>query len=177
MRAVTFQSYKHFINPSRVDPTYVRLHTPFASNRGQLYVDKKLAMCLSVGLATESYLINGKPDKKVNQKQIVVMLHTQEGDRYGAFVCMVFNADQNQMVAQVSKTGIAFSTMSEAVQKAQPPSSMLSPTKSPLAARIAQKAATSGNASSSRARTALDFEEHGAFEFFFFFYVLSFLRR
>jgi hypothetical protein len=161
MNAITFQSYKHYINPSRVNPTYVKLHTPQASNRGQLYVGKKLAICLSVGSSTESYLKNVPEDRKVRQKQLAILLHTQEGERYGAFVCMVFNANKAEMVAQVSDRGLVFSSMSQAAQSTRSASKMLSPVKSPLAARVAAKTATKGPSSypSPTARTSLDFDE------------------
>jgi hypothetical protein len=163
MNAITFQAYKHFINPSRADPMYVRLHTPQGSNRGQLYVGNRLAMCLSVGSSTESYIKHVPEERRVRQKQLTILLHTQEGERYGAFACMVFNAHKAEMVAQVSDRGLVFSSMSQTAQLSKSPSKMLSSIKSPLAARFAAKTTSKGRSSLplQTSRTALDFDEIG----------------
>jgi hypothetical protein len=160
MKAVTFQHYKHFINPSRVDPTYVRVKVPFTPGRGHLYVANSLAMCLSVGFSTESLLLEGPQDRKVRQKQISILLHTQEGERYGAFACMVFNANKHSMVAQVSDTGLSFSTMAQTKEKPPSQFKMVSPVKSPLISHLETK---TGRRLSARTKTAIDFDERGHF--------------
>jgi len=138
---------------------------PFTPGRGQLYVENSLAMCLSVGFSTESLLLEGPQDRKIKQKQITILLHTQEGERYGAFACMVFNADKDFMVAQVSESGLCFTTMAQVKDKAHSKSHMISPIKSPLAARLA---ATRGDRPSARIRTTIDFEDKGTINYFSF---------
>ena len=149
-------------------------------NRGQLFVGKKLAMCLSVGCCTESYLIDVPAERKVKQKLVTILLHTQEGERYGAFVCMAFHAKDHRMVAQLSQRGLSFSTMSQNVKTSRPTSQMVSPVKSPLASRIAAKGPSFGAFSTSNARTSKDFDDDGMslfyFILFFFLVVIRFHR-
>ena len=163
MKAVTFQHYKHFINPSRADPTYVRVHVPFAG-RGQLFVENNLAMCLSVGFSTESLLLEGPQDRKVKQKQISILLHTQEGERYGAFACMAFNASKHSMIAQVSESGLSFCTMAQTKEKPPSQFQMVSPIKSPLISRLESK---TGRRPSARAKTTINFDDKGGFRFLY----------
>jgi hypothetical protein len=150
------------------------MHCQSGNSRGHLYVGKKIAMCLTVGFVTESSLIDVPEDKKVRQKQILLILHTQEGERFGAFACMVFNADDDGLTAQFADKGLSFSTMSESSGTLQSASNMLSPIKSPLASRLAAKEIetkkkSSSNLKTSYIKTALDFDDEGMHPFFFFF--------
>src|SRR5271155_6160701 len=113
----------------------------------------------------ESLLLKGPQDRKIKQKQITILLHTQEGERYRAFACMVFNADKDFMVAQVSESGLCFMTMAQVKDKAHSRSHMISPIKSPLATRLATKR---GDCPSARIRTTIDFEDKGTIKYFSF---------
>lgn len=109
-----------FFNPSRASPLDINVREGYRGRR-EVFIGKQPAVAVITGYCTESNLIHGKLHKSIG-----VLFHGQEWERYCCFITMIF--DQQQMVAQLYRSAITFSTLPDSIS-APPifPNASLSP--------------------------------------------------
>jgi hypothetical protein len=150
MFMIAFVKNGRFFNPSRASPMDFTIRTTFGGRR-EVFIDKHPAVAIITGYCTESSLIRGK-----SHKSISVLFHGQEWERYCCFLTMIFDA--KEMVAQLYKSALSFSTLPESVS----PSPVFSNANvSPLAGRRSKNQ----NTPMERARGALYFTDTGDFPY------------
>jgi len=149
MNVMTMVKQGRIFNPSRASPRDIIVRKG-ESSRQQTFIGKQPAVALITGYCTESNLIQGKN----RTKSISVLFHGQEWERFCCFVTMIF--DQKQLVAQLFKSSLSFSTLPDSVS-APPkfPKASLSP--------LSGRAAKINDTPTERARAALYFTDVGEF--------------
>lgn len=147
MSIIRMDMYGRFFNPSRASPLDVIVREGYRDRR-EVFIRKQPAVAIITGYCTESNLINGKN----RTKSINVLFHGQEWERYCCFVTMIF--DVPEMVAQVYKSSLSFSTLPQNVSS---PPKFSKVAISPLSGR----AAKINNTPVERARGALFFSDIG----------------
>jgi hypothetical protein len=144
MYMITMVRQGRFFNPCRASPIDFSARESYRS-RLELFLDKKPAVAIITGYCTDSSIIYGR-----THKSVAVLFHGQEWERYCCFVNMVFN--QKEMVAQLYKTAVTFSTLPESVLA---PPTFTNANVSPLSGRRAKI----NNTPFERARGALYFTD------------------
>lgn len=159
MSFLTMTIQGRFFNPSRASPLDVQTRESYR-NRRDVYIAKRLAVAVSTGYCTDSYLLRGK-----FKKSISILFHGQEWERYVCFVTMIF--DEKELIAQLYNSALTFSTLPESINA---PPSFPNAVLSPLSGRRAKIHDTPKE----RSRGALfysDISNSFFFNFFFFFNV------
>ncbi|KAJ7462650.1 hypothetical protein B0H11DRAFT_1923118 [Mycena galericulata] len=79
-----------FINPARISPVQIETRpTSNGSTQRRLYVDGKVAICVSPGMCSESFLVRPHTGGGANgrkRKLIALTLHNQEWERWESFM-------------------------------------------------------------------------------------------
>ncbi|KAJ7156833.1 hypothetical protein C8R43DRAFT_949100 [Mycena crocata] len=76
-----------YVNPARVSPAAITTRpTQSGSMNMRVNVDSRVAICWSPGMILESFLT----DPTARRKYIALLLHSQEWQRWEAFMCLVF---------------------------------------------------------------------------------------
>ncbi|KAJ7448873.1 hypothetical protein B0H11DRAFT_2332895 [Mycena galericulata] len=122
---VNFVQRLHYINPSRRTALGVQAISQVyrEEKRWTLSVDRKTAVCISVGMAIKSALLEPStvttPAAKSRwSKFLTCILHAQDFERLVAFVCMAFHVDS--LDAQIPCDAITFGTRSFSKEKPVP---------------------------------------------------------
>lgn len=111
MQSIQFVKAGRYINPSRVDPSYVAVRPAFQSSESKrMFVGKDVAICVSPVYSSQSFLLEGKP-RGLPQKIVSGIFHSQEWQRFEAFMCLAFSHEV--LIAQYKDHALEFGTRSK----------------------------------------------------------------
>lgn len=106
--AVTFQKKSCYVNPSRASPLDVHsVNTSPDGSQSVLYAGNSLAVLVSSVCSFESYIFS-TPSKGLMQHYVSGIFHSQEWERFCAFICMVFG--HAELTGQLALDVLSFST-------------------------------------------------------------------
>ncbi|KAJ7511746.1 hypothetical protein B0H11DRAFT_1899282 [Mycena galericulata] len=102
-----------FMNPARVSPSLIETR-PISNGNTQrrIHVDGKVAICVSPGMCSESFLTRPHTGSGVNgrkRKFIALTFHNQEWERWESFMCLCFA--QPHLFTPMTKTAIHLGSM------------------------------------------------------------------
>ncbi|KAJ7440930.1 hypothetical protein B0H11DRAFT_2252467 [Mycena galericulata] len=102
-----------FINPARISPALIETRPASnGSTQRRLNVEGKVAICVSPGMCSESYLVRPHVGSGVNgrkRKFISLTLHNQEWERWESFMCLCFA--QAHLFTPMTRSAIQIGSM------------------------------------------------------------------
>jgi hypothetical protein len=112
LRAIRFVSTGHFVNPSRASPTVITVREISSgavshSRRFHAYVESSPAIFVSA-IFSELSKMREPTQHGLPQNMLQGKFHTQEWDRFVAFMCMVFG--KRELNANVARDSMHFVT-------------------------------------------------------------------
>ena len=96
---MTFVEQRPYINPARISPARI-VPKPMKNSAGdltgvmRLTIDGEPAICMSAGLCYDRHLVTAVLTRATDallHKYIALLFHSQEWQRWEAFMCMCFN--------------------------------------------------------------------------------------
>ncbi|KAJ7710828.1 hypothetical protein B0H17DRAFT_1224009 [Mycena rosella] len=149
--AMIFTQFEEFINPSRVSPTVITVKpTKTGGLSLRLHVGTKVAICVSVGMCTESCLVDAVQTRStppMYHKYLALMYHNYDWQRWAAFVCLCFKepfmfAPMQELALQIGTvlSHAEGSSNAAPLRKSNIHRGMLSPVKSTKHAAMASPA-------------------------------------
>ncbi|KAJ7438332.1 hypothetical protein B0H11DRAFT_1935371 [Mycena galericulata] len=111
--AMTMTRDGSFINPARISPALIVTRpTTTGSVSMRINIENKTAICVSPGMCMESWVTNpytGGGDNGRKRKLISLMFHSQEWERWEAFMCLCFGEDH--MFTAMTRYAVQMGTM------------------------------------------------------------------